>query len=137
MASISGTRVCSMLLLLAVSFGSASSAAAPSFTTEQASKGRGLYLRHCSTCHGERLQGEQITPALVDARFDRSFRGKSAGVLAFHLRRMPPEPIDSPINCEAIFSRSSEKRLPGCSLRTGRPRRRASLTQSSRSMAPR
>ena len=42
------------------------------------------------------MQGEQITPALVDGRFDRSFRGKSAGVLAFHLRRMPPEPTDSP-----------------------------------------
>ncbi|HVS63049.1 MAG TPA: PQQ-binding-like beta-propeller repeat protein [Thermoanaerobaculia bacterium] len=74
----------------------ASETPAPAFTAEQVAKGRALYQRHCASCHGPRMQGEHVTPGLVGDRFDRSWRGKSAGVLAFHLRRMPPEPLDAP-----------------------------------------
>ena len=71
-------------------------AADPTFTTAQANEGNRLYRNHCSNCHGRTMRGEHITPALVGDRFDRSFRGKSASVLAFHMRRMPPEPVDNP-----------------------------------------
>jgi alcohol dehydrogenase (cytochrome c) len=95
--------ICLLLLTAGLSGpGSAGSAAraadapAPAFTAEQAAKGRALYQQHCASCHGPRLQGEHVTPGLVGDRFDRSWRGKSAGILAFHLRRMPPEPLDAP-----------------------------------------
>ena len=69
---------------------------APSFTAEQATKGKPLYQKHCATCHGAQLQGEQVSPALNGDRFDQAWRGKSAAILGFHLRRMPPEPADNP-----------------------------------------
>ncbi|HUP24565.1 MAG TPA: PQQ-binding-like beta-propeller repeat protein [Thermoanaerobaculia bacterium] len=87
---------CLLLLLLAGSQPSPGAAESLSFTSEQAAEGRVLYQRHCGTCHGPRMQGEHVTPALVGERFDRSWRGKPVGALAFHLRRMPPEPVDAP-----------------------------------------
>ena len=85
-----------VLLLGAAAWSSPSWADAPSFTADQATKGKALYQKHCATCHGARLEGEQVSPALTGARFDQMWRGKSAGVLSFHLRRMPPEPVDAP-----------------------------------------
>jgi alcohol dehydrogenase (cytochrome c) len=67
-----------------------------SFTVDQATKGAPLYQKHCATCHGAKLQGEQVAPALTGPRFDTSWRGKSAAVIGFHMRRMPPEPVDAP-----------------------------------------
>ncbi len=88
---------CPWLLFIAVSpWQSASLAKTPSFTADQVAEGRASYREHCASCHGPRLQGEQVSPSLVGSRFDTSWRGKSAGVLAFHLSRMPPEPIDAP-----------------------------------------
>ena len=69
---------------------------APSVSADQVGKGKAQYQRHCATCHGVRMQGEHVTPALVGERFDRMWRGKKASSLTFHLRRMPPEPIDNP-----------------------------------------
>ena len=62
----------------------------PAFTEAQAAAGFDAYQLNCSVCHGDRLQGAGIVPALAGPRFDRSWRGKPAGVLAFHIRRMPP-----------------------------------------------
>ncbi|HVS14826.1 MAG TPA: PQQ-binding-like beta-propeller repeat protein [Thermoanaerobaculia bacterium] len=85
------------LVVLLVGTGhSAIASDAPSFTADQVEKGRALYQQHCASCHGPRLQGEHVTPPLVGERFDRSWRGRSAGALVFHLRRMPPEPLHSP-----------------------------------------
>ncbi|MEE2778302.1 MAG: PQQ-binding-like beta-propeller repeat protein [Acidobacteriota bacterium] len=67
-------------------------AADASFSEEQARKGRAAYNKSCSECHGVRLEGEHLSPPLVGSRFDVTWRDKSAGVLAFHLRRMPPDP---------------------------------------------
>ncbi|MCZ6856325.1 MAG: PQQ-binding-like beta-propeller repeat protein [Gammaproteobacteria bacterium] len=62
----------------------------PIFTEAQASEGSEAYQQYCSACHGEMLEGNSIVPPLAGTRFDQSWRGKSVGVLAFHIRRMPP-----------------------------------------------
>lgn len=70
--------------------------AGPTFSAEQAQQGRALYQRHCGSCHGARLQGEHVTPALAGDRFDRFWRGKPLGALTFHFERMPPAPQGDP-----------------------------------------
>lgn len=65
----------------------------PSFSAAQATAGKQDYLKHCASCHGADLAGIHLAPSLVGGRFDRTWRGKSADVLAFHLRRMPPKTV--------------------------------------------
>jgi alcohol dehydrogenase (cytochrome c) len=60
------------------------------FTPAQASAGGAAYRQHCASCHGAELEGQHLAPALSGERFDRSWRGKPASTLMFHLRRMPP-----------------------------------------------
>ncbi|MCZ6617038.1 MAG: PQQ-binding-like beta-propeller repeat protein [Gammaproteobacteria bacterium] len=62
----------------------------PRFTAAQAANGGKTYEQHCAACHGANLEGVGIVPALSGTRFDQTWRGKSTGVLAFHIRRMPP-----------------------------------------------
>jgi len=69
---------------------SEATAVAPEFTDAQAERGSEAYQQHCTACHGASLEGSGIVPALVGTRFDQSWRGKSVGILAFHIRRMPP-----------------------------------------------
>ena len=69
---------------------------APSFLEAQAAAGLTAYTENCADCHGEKLEGLDISPALAGARFDQAWRGKSAGTLSFHLRRMPPESVAEP-----------------------------------------
>ncbi|MCH8858280.1 MAG: PQQ-binding-like beta-propeller repeat protein, partial [Proteobacteria bacterium] len=64
-----------------------------SFSQAQAAAGRTAYRESCAVCHGAKLEGLQLSPSLVGARFDQTWRGKSAGILSFHLRRMPPESV--------------------------------------------
>lgn len=63
----------------------------PSFTRAQATEGNKAYQQRCAACHGQELQGVGIIPALAGTRFEQTWRGKSAAVLSFHIRRMPPE----------------------------------------------
>ena len=60
------------------------------FTEAQAAAGRAVYMKQCAACHGAELEGQHLAPALTGERFDRSWRGKPASALTFHLRRMPP-----------------------------------------------
>ena len=85
-----------VLILVLGPWQSVSEAEAPSFTRDQVTEGRAAYREHCASCHGPRLEGLHLSPPLVGPRFDVSWRGKSAGILAFHLRRMPPEPLATP-----------------------------------------
>lgn len=68
----------------------------PPFTQAQANAGRQAYRQHCADCHGARLEGMHLSPSLIGERFDQMWRGKSADVLAFHIRRMPPEAAAKP-----------------------------------------
>lgn len=77
-----------VLLFQGPSFG-----ASVTFTQEQAAAGRQTYRQHCVQCHGAKLEGLQTAPGLAGARFDQTWRGKSAGLLSFHVRRMPPESV--------------------------------------------
>ena len=65
----------------------------PSFSAAQAAAGKTAYGKHCASCHGADLAGIHLAPSLIGGRFDRTWRGKSADVLSFHLRRMPPESV--------------------------------------------
>jgi len=69
-----------------------------SFTEAQAAAGRTKYVQFCAACHGADLEGIHLSPSLVRGRFDRTWRGKSAAVLSFHLRRMPPQTVANRTN---------------------------------------
>ena len=62
----------------------------PVFTEAQADLGSRAYQQSCAACHGAKLEGVGMTPPLAGTRFDHAWRGKSADVLSFHIRRMPP-----------------------------------------------
>ena len=70
--------------------------AQPNFTRDQAREGRAAYREHCASCHGAKLEGLHLSPALAGARFDQMWRGRSADVLALNVRRMPPETVADP-----------------------------------------
>jgi alcohol dehydrogenase (cytochrome c) len=74
------------------SLGQAPSERPPGFTEAQASAGAAAYRQHCASCHGAKLEGEHLAPSLAGERFDRTWRGKTADTLMFHVRRMPPKP---------------------------------------------
>ena len=66
------------------------------FRRAQAQAGRTAYADSCADCHGDRMEGVDISPALVGEKFDQTWRGHSADMLSFHLRRMPPETVGEP-----------------------------------------
>ncbi len=71
-------------------------AAEVSYLPEQARAGRQDYATYCAACHGRRMEGLHLSPSLVGPRFDQNWRGKSLDILAFHVRRMPNEPVAAP-----------------------------------------
>ena len=86
-----------IVMLLLSQWQPLSSAQTPAFTKDQATQGRKAYRESCAVCHGAKLEGIQLAPSLAGPRFDQTWRGKSADVLSFHIRRMPPETVESPI----------------------------------------
>jgi len=79
-------------LISVMTFGLAmAEAAQPTFSKAQVNEGRKAYRTSCATCHGAKLEGLHVSPALTGPRFDQSWRGKSADILSFHIHRMPPE----------------------------------------------
>jgi len=83
-------------VLLGVFAASAAWAAPVTFTKDQVNKGRQTYRQRCADCHGPQLKGKHPSPGLTGSRFDLTWRGKSADVLAFHVRRMPPAAVAEP-----------------------------------------
>ena len=86
--------LCVLAVLLcpwqSVSLAQTTAEPAPNFSAAQSTAGKMDYGKYCASCHGANLEGFHLSPSLVGGRFDRTWRGKSADVLAFHLRRMPP-----------------------------------------------
>ncbi len=68
----------------------------PPITQAQVVAGRNDYRQHCAVCHGPRLEGVHVSPALQGDRFDRAWRGKPVANLAAHVRRMPQPPAGEP-----------------------------------------
>lgn len=81
---------------LSASWAQAPSGSSPTFTQAQVVEGRAAYRQHCVACHGQRLEGMHLSPALTGERFDRMWRGKTLDLLAFHVRRMPQQPVADP-----------------------------------------
>lgn len=79
-----------LLLLGSASNSSAVAAAELPFTSAQAERGQAAYEEHCASCHGRSLRGTARSPGLIGEQFDTMWRGRSADVLSFHVRRMPP-----------------------------------------------
>ncbi len=77
-------------VLLILSSATAMSAADLSFTEAQAERGKAAYEEYCASCHGRSLGGTARSPGLIGDQFDNMWRGRSADVLSFHVRRMPP-----------------------------------------------
>jgi alcohol dehydrogenase (cytochrome c) len=65
--------------------------AVPSFTDEQAARGKALYQSNCQMCHGADLAGGQFGPAVAGATFRAQWNGQSPGSLfSFISNNMPP-----------------------------------------------
>jgi PQQ-dependent dehydrogenase (s-GDH family) len=64
---------------------------APTFTAEQAARGKTAYDANCVSCHGPDLISANYGPPLAGAYFDGKWRGKSVAELYTHTHdRMPP-----------------------------------------------
>ena len=61
------------------------------FSEEQRQKGMQVYLKQCSTCHGERLRGGESAPALVGANFRDHWAGRTLDDLMQKVNLMPPK----------------------------------------------
>ena len=62
--------------------------------------GEEVFADYCATCHGAKLEGVDIAPGMSGARFDYTWRGKTAANLATHIRSMPPETVAEPISID-------------------------------------
>ena len=84
-------------LLLSVGLASSATGETLSFTGAQADRGQKAYEEHCASCHARSLRGTARSPSLIGDQFDNMWRGRSADVLSFHVRRMPPALGDTPV----------------------------------------
>ena len=60
------------------------------YTDEQAKRGEPLYYHDCSSCHGEKLQGDDNSPALAGADFVEDWNGQTLGKLFDKIRMTMP-----------------------------------------------
>jgi len=66
-------------------------AAGPTFSAEQAGRGKTQYATECASCHGPNLSGGDTASALNGNTFSQNWGGKSAESLFTFIRtRMPP-----------------------------------------------
>ena len=91
-ATFWGSLVVGLWTLEVVGLGQTASPRPSTFTEAQASAGSAAYRQHCASCHGAQLEGQHLAPSLAGERFDRTWGGKTADSLMFHVRRMPPKP---------------------------------------------
>ena len=60
------------------------------YTNEQAKRGEALYLQECSNCHGQGLEGADMTPALTGLAFTANWDGLTLGDLFERIRITMP-----------------------------------------------
>ena len=69
----------------------AEAGAAPTFTADQAARGKVAYDANCVSCHGPDLISANYGPPLAGAYFDGKWTGQTVGALYTHTHdRMPP-----------------------------------------------
>jgi mono/diheme cytochrome c family protein len=61
------------------------------YSDEQAERGKALYQQQCGGCHGSRLEGTEVSPALAGGEFLSNWGGLTVGDLFERIRTtMPP-----------------------------------------------
>lgn len=66
------------------------------YTAPQQKRGEPIYVRECSTCHGETLKGGEGSPPLTGAEFSERWSGRTVGDLFQNIRLTMPPPPDTP-----------------------------------------
>jgi mono/diheme cytochrome c family protein len=61
------------------------------YSDAQRQRGLQVYLKQCSSCHGERLRGGESAPALIGANFREHWSGHTVGDLLQKVNLMPPK----------------------------------------------
>ena len=70
------------------------------YTEEQAKRGEPLYYHDCSSCHGEKLQGDDNSPALAGIDFITDWNGLTLGKLFDKIRLTMPRDGPSQVSKE-------------------------------------
>lgn len=66
------------------------------YTAPQQKRGEPVYVRECSTCHGETLKGGEGSPPLTGVDFAERWNGRTLGDLFQYIRSTMPPPPDTP-----------------------------------------
>jgi quinoprotein glucose dehydrogenase len=65
-------------------------ASAGAYSKAQADRGKTAYTDHCSTCHGDAMEGADVIPPLSGTRFMSNWKGQSVGDLVTRIRNTMP-----------------------------------------------
>jgi sugar lactone lactonase YvrE/mono/diheme cytochrome c family protein len=60
------------------------------YTEQQGQRGKPLYNKHCASCHGENMEGGEMSPPLVGDEFMANWNGLTAGELFDRIRTTMP-----------------------------------------------
>src|SRR5687768_15628668 len=66
------------------------------YTAAQQKRGEPVYVKDCSTCHGETLKGGEGSPPLSGPEFTAKWNGRTVGDLFDMIRLTMPPPPDTP-----------------------------------------
>lgn len=61
------------------------------YSEDQAKRGGSLYYGECASCHGDKLKGNESTPALTGSDFASDWEGQTLGDLFKKIRRTMPQ----------------------------------------------
>ena len=82
--------VAALVLWAAVLIAAGQPRAAPVFTTEQATAGKGAYAKSCASCHMPDLSGSNEMPPLAGTAFVETWRARSTKELFDYLSASMP-----------------------------------------------